>query len=289
MRAFLCLMFAIGCRREVEQAKPDPIVKSAAPSAPTTMPAPPATVAARCVDGSTDGIGLGTVGGFGGAPIAIPEPAPVVVQGSATEAIESVTKAEIDDALCPKLLDVRKCLTALTRGDLAFEAVVDAKLTIDAGGELKVVLDGGTLKDDAMKACVRDGLLTGKLAHGPGEGRYSVRIVARAVNALTVKDHDVVVAGKLPPDLVRRIVRAHFTRIKTCALAVGGPSKGMITTRFTIDATGAVAATKLDEGGTTITLGPVQTCVLGVFRTLTFPEPESGTVDVVYPIDFGTK
>lgn len=152
----VCLL-VLGCRREPEKVQADPARPVTADRAsPTTMPPPPATEPSKC-----------HVGGL------------VAVDGRATEAVESITKAEIDDALCPQLADLRTCLAGLTKGELAFEALVTAKLTIDAGGALKVVLDGGTLKDDAMKTCVRDALLAASLPHGPGEGRYEVRITAR--------------------------------------------------------------------------------------------------------------
>ncbi len=54
--------------------------------------------------------------------------------------------------------------------------------------------------------------------------------------------------------------------------------------RFIIDTTGAVESANLSGGS--MSDAQVSSCVLGVYRTLSFPEPEGGKVMVTYPIDF---
>ncbi len=162
MRPFVVILLAlsIGCRREVEQAKADPASTrpKAVASSPTSGPAPEALLPPRCVKGQNTKLTL---------------------SAAATEAVESITKAELDDALCPQLSGARSCLQKLVQADQDFEGTVEAKVTAGPEGELKVILDGGTLKDQGMRACLRDALLGAKLPHGPGEGRYSLRVRAR--------------------------------------------------------------------------------------------------------------
>lgn len=99
--------------------------------------------------------------------------------GVATEAVEDTTKAEIDDALCPRLTAARTCLGALVGPSQAFDATVDVHLRAGPDGAIKVTL-GGTLRDATMRACVRDALLGAHLPRGPAEGRYDVRVEVRA-------------------------------------------------------------------------------------------------------------
>ena len=156
--AFL-LVLSLGCRREHEQAKADPATNKlkSAPSSPTSGPAPEALLPPRCVKGANTEL---------------------VVSSAATEAVESITKAEIDDALCPPLGVARTCLQKLIQPDQEFEATLEVKLTAGPGGELKLTLDGGTLADVTMRGCIRDAILAAKLPNGPGEGRYVVRVRA---------------------------------------------------------------------------------------------------------------
>lgn len=157
------ILLSVGCRRETPEARPDPITKTKSSSpvepSPTSGEAPAKTGVARCVVG--DGA------------------SPVTIEGSATEAVESVTKAELDDAFCAHLPEAQKCVAAITRGDKVFEATLEAKLEIGPDGRVKAMLDGGTLRDQAMRSCVRDALLATQMPNGPGSGRYSVRVLAR--------------------------------------------------------------------------------------------------------------
>jgi len=95
------------------------------------------------------------------------------------------------------------------------------------------------------------------------------------------------IQGQLPPEVIKRIIRANFPRLRACyqqALKKSPSIKGTVTTTFTIDSTGAVESASLGKG--TVEDEPMKQCVLGVFNTLSFPEPEKGKVKVIYPIDF---
>jgi len=95
------------------------------------------------------------------------------------------------------------------------------------------------------------------------------------------------IQGKLPPEIVKRIVRANFPRFRACyqqGLKKDPDLSGTVSTSFVIDSTGAVDNVTLGKG--TMKDTQVAECVRGVFKTLSFPEPEAGKVKVTYPIDF---
>jgi hypothetical protein len=95
------------------------------------------------------------------------------------------------------------------------------------------------------------------------------------------------IQGRLPPEVIKRIIRANYPRFRACyesGLKRVPDLKGTVSTAFVIDKDGAVESAK-NTGGT-LTDEPVKSCVTGVFKTLSFPEPEGGKVKVTYPIDF---
>jgi len=98
---------------------------------------------------------------------------------------------------------------------------------------------------------------------------------------------NVEMTGKLPPETIKRVIRANFPRFRQCyeaGLKKDPGLKGTVVTRFIIDSTGATESVSLSGGS--MSDGNVSGCVLGVYKTLSFPEPESGKVMVSYPIDF---
>jgi hypothetical protein len=95
------------------------------------------------------------------------------------------------------------------------------------------------------------------------------------------------VNGRLPPEVIQRIVRQNFGRFRLCyenGLRADPKLAGKITVKFEIDRSGAVS--KVSDGGSDLKSPQVIACVLRGFGNLSFPQPESGTVSVVYPITF---
>ncbi|GAC1351625.1 MAG: hypothetical protein NVSMB1_06430 [Polyangiales bacterium] len=93
--------------------------------------------------------------------------------------------------------------------------------------------------------------------------------------------------GRLPPEVIKRIIRANFPRFRACyeqGLKKDPGLKGTVAVRFIIDTTGAVESAS--SSGGSMSDGQVSSCVLSVYRTLSFPDPEGGKVMVTYPIDF---
>ena len=81
---------------------------------------------------------------------------------------------------------------------------------------------------------------------------------------------------------IRRVVTASKAQVLTCyatALAARPASEGLVSTSFTITATGRVADVRI------ATTEPMfAKCVAGVFRSLVFPRPHDGEVRVAAPI-----
>jgi hypothetical protein len=112
---------------------------------------------------------------------------------------------------------------------------------------------------------------------GPSKAAPKIRQGATTVN------------GRLPPEVIQRIVRQNFGRFRLCYEAGLKPSPkltGKITVRFVIARDGSVASAAADPGGTDIPDASVRDCVVRAFKSLSFPEPEGGVVTVVYPLMF---
>ncbi|MCC6525832.1 MAG: AgmX/PglI C-terminal domain-containing protein [Polyangiaceae bacterium] len=94
------------------------------------------------------------------------------------------------------------------------------------------------------------------------------------------------VSGRLPPEVIQRIVRRNFGRLRQCyenALRTDPSVSGRITVRFVIGRDGSVSSVS----HTSDIADPAFTsCITRQFQGLSFPEPEGGIVTVSYPIVF---
>ncbi|NUP13201.1 MAG: AgmX/PglI C-terminal domain-containing protein [Polyangiaceae bacterium] len=94
------------------------------------------------------------------------------------------------------------------------------------------------------------------------------------------------VSGRLPPEVIQRIVRQNFGRYRLCyeaGLKKDPKLAGKITVSFTIGRDGKVSGVGSNSD---MSDASVVSCVAKAFETLTFPEPEAGVVKVSYPIVF---
>jgi hypothetical protein len=95
------------------------------------------------------------------------------------------------------------------------------------------------------------------------------------------------VNGRLPPEVIQRIVRQNFGRFRLCyerALVKKPKLAGRIDVRYVIDRFGA--ATDVSVKASTLKDADLETCVTRAFEGISYPQPEAGTVTVVYPILF---
>ena len=93
------------------------------------------------------------------------------------------------------------------------------------------------------------------------------------------------VSGRLPPEVIQRIVRQNFGRFRACyeaALRRTPTIEGRVVTRFMIDRSGAVV--RAEDAGSSISDPQLRACVHHAYTRLSFPQPEGGVITVVYPI-----
>jgi hypothetical protein len=95
------------------------------------------------------------------------------------------------------------------------------------------------------------------------------------------------VGGRIPAEVIQRIVRENFGRFRFCyegGLRASPGLEGRVAVKFVIDRSGAVALAT--DGGSDLPDREVVQCVVRGFGSLSFPPPEAGMVTVVYPILF---
>lgn len=95
------------------------------------------------------------------------------------------------------------------------------------------------------------------------------------------------VNGKLPPEVIQRIIRQNFGRYRLCyenGLRTNPKLGGTVKVKFTITRAGDVS--QPSDSGSDLPDKAVVACVVKGFANLSFPQPEGGVVVVVYPIIF---
>lgn len=113
---------------------------------------------------------------------------------------------------------------------------------------------------------------------GPPRQKQPVRLETLRVN------------GRLPAEVVRRIIQRNVPRLRACyeaALNRNTKLAGKLTVRLTIDRRGAVA--EASDAGNDVRDAQLVGCVLDSFRKMKFPEPAEGTVVVTVPVSFGAE
>lgn len=117
---------------------------------------------------------------------------------------------------------------------------------------------------------------SGAIGSGGGSPGPSVRFGAAEVK------------GKLPLEVVQRVVRQSFGRFRICyeqGLRTNPSLQGRVTTKFEIDAAGSVAGAK--DAGSDLPDPNVVKCVVTAFQNLSFPQPEEkANVIVTVPLNF---
>jgi hypothetical protein len=119
---------------------------------------------------------------------------------------------------------------------------------------------------------------------GNGHGRLGG---AHQTKSPSLRQGTTQVNGRLPPEVIQRIVRQNFGRFRLCYEngLKGNPTlSGRVSVKFVIDRSGAVSTAS--DGGSELPDQGVIGCVVRGFGNLSFPQPEGGIVTVVYPIIF---
>jgi hypothetical protein len=95
------------------------------------------------------------------------------------------------------------------------------------------------------------------------------------------------VSGRIPPEVIQRVVRQSFGRFRGCyesGLRNNPSLQGRVAVSFVIGRDGAVSGAQ--NGGSDLPDANVVSCVVRSFYGLSFPAPEGGVVRVTYPIMF---
>jgi pSer/pThr/pTyr-binding forkhead associated (FHA) protein len=117
---------------------------------------------------------------------------------------------------------------------------------------------------------------------GAGHGRLGG---SHQTKAPKVRMGATTVSGRLPPEVIQRIVRQNYGRFRMCyeqGLGRNPNLEGRVSARFVIGRDGAVS--NASNGGSDLPDSAVVSCVVSAFYGLSFPQPEGGIVTVVYPI-----
>lgn len=173
------------------------------------------------------------------------------------------------------------------RGNMWGDAIGDA---FGAGGlGLSGVGEGGGGRGEGI------GLGNiGTLGHGAGTGTgqgfgngHGRLGGAHKTKAPSLRQGATQVNGRLPPEVIQRIVRQNFGRFRLCyenGLRTNPNLSGRVAVKFVIDRSGSVSTAQ--DGGSDIPDRGVVSCVVRGFQNLSFPQPEGGIVTVVYPLIF---
>ncbi|MBL8743349.1 MAG: AgmX/PglI C-terminal domain-containing protein [Myxococcales bacterium] len=128
--------------------------------------------------------------------------------------------------------------------------------------------------------CVGDfcngfGKFNGRLSKGHPTGSPKVRLAPPTLS------------GRLPPEVIQRVVRQNFGRFRACyenGLRSNPNLTGRVSVAFTIGRDGAIGGAQ--NAGSDLPDAGVVSCVVKQFYGLSFPAPEAGVVTVSYPISF---
>jgi len=118
---------------------------------------------------------------------------------------------------------------------------------------------------------------------GSGHGRISGRHVAKSPRLRF--DRATTSSGRLPPEVIQRVVRQNHGRFRGCyerGLSLNPELEGRVVVRFVIARDGSIASAS--NGGSDLPDSAVTSCIVQAFYGLSFPPPGDGIATVVYPI-----
>lgn len=168
-------------------------------------------------------------------------------------------------------------------GDLWSDEIGDRNgsggLTLSGTG-----LGGGNVGDSTNIGLGRVGTCEGELCSGFGRfGKAGGP--GHRVKSVSLRHGGVIASGRLPPEVIQRIVRQNYGRFRACyetGLRENPSLEGRISARFVVARDGSVAT--VQSAGSDLPNANVVRCVIDAYRDLSFPPPENGVVTVVYPL-----
>jgi hypothetical protein len=124
----------------------------------------------------------------------------------------------------------------------------------------------------------------GGFGHGCG-GKPCVFGRGHQVGASLRMPREIATNGRLPGDVIQRIIRQNSGRYRACyesGLRTNPALEGRVEVRFIIDRQGQVSVAQ--DGASDLPNEGVRTCIVKSFYALSFPSPANGTVTVTYPM-----
>ncbi len=188
--------------------------------------------------------------------------------GATSAMTQCAEKAALPRAAWPK----KSILTLTTKGDGSVER---ARLAFAEEGA------------SAVAACIER--LVEKLSFPASAATvsYAIDWTLRAPRTAKLLERSVEISGRLPPEVVRRILRASYPRLRRCyeSLRERDPNaRGTLVGALVIIASGSVASARLSGG--TLTDESFGRCAGDLFRSLSFPKSEGGSVKVDFAYGF---
>jgi len=220
------------------------------------------------------------------APAAAPAPSPSSA-GSPADAPEGARNLGSLAPPAPGVGDSAVAAQPSARGNMWGDEIGDA---FGAGGlGLSGIGEGGAGRGDGVGlggiGTLGHGAGTGTgQGFGSGSGRLGGSHRARPPQ---VRMGATTVNGRLPPEVIQRIVRQNFGRFRLCyenGLRDNPNLTGRVSIGFTIATDGSVKNARV--ASSTLPHAGVGVCIQRAFIGLSFPQPEAGEVTVTYPILF---
>jgi hypothetical protein len=219
----------------------------------------------------------------------------------------------VEKAARAKSEEFRQCYATAVRAQPSLQGMVEVRFRVLADGKLAdVVRASASLANAAAVECVVQTfarivmepsatprpaaeMMTFPLYFGPRDAfpmpqavLSSERLPGQRRASPSIRQGPTKVNGRLPPEVIQRIVRQNFGRFRMCyesGLRTDPTLSGTVTVHFVIDGIGAVQ--KASDGGSTLASSNVIACMVKAVANLSFPQPEGGgSVTVDYPVIF---
>ena len=192
-------------------------------------------------------------------------------------------KADADNSRASALREARvfRMIEQMEAGDTPHAPVAPWGVDV-ATGDDAISADSNMWGEE-----LRGAFGAGGLGMGVGSARGRLGGYSHRVRGPQLRTGDVTVSGRLPREVVRRIVRQNHGRFRQCyelGLERNPSLEGRIRIRFVIDREGSV--TNVANAGGDLPDAEVVECMKRVFRRLSFPQPDGAIVTVVYPFTF---
>jgi hypothetical protein len=209
----------------------------------------------------------------------------------------SAYEVELRRRFTARLEELGSCTRGLKKRGLA-----NVFVSVSPSGKTEVFVNRTNVSDCKVIACLKAGLTQMKAPPATPEGANldtylelepgkpprptgEIASPAEQARASCTDDAPTSAAGRLPPETIQSVVRAHYGRFRACydaGLARDPRLTGRVGIRFVIRPDGHVTNASVVDN--TLPNCAVSACVRNRFKELVFPKPEGGVVTVVYPI-----